>query len=59
MGVAGSMTFELTATANGSVLSYTYAVGGYVPGGLDKLADAVDQVQHGQLKRLQSYMKDK
>ncbi len=33
----------------------TYAAGGYVPGGLDKLADAVDAVLAQQVKLLKAY----
>ena len=56
MAVTGSMTFDLAPSEGGTLLSYTYAVGGFVPGGLDKLANAVDAVQLGQLKRLQAYL---
>jgi uncharacterized protein YndB with AHSA1/START domain len=53
MGVSGSLTwqFERTAAAETRV-TLTYAVGGYAPGGLDKLADVVDMVITRQLNRL-------
>ena len=57
MAVSGSMTFALSDADNGATrLHYTYAVGGYAPDGLDKLAIPVDQVQLGQLQRLQRYV---
>lgn len=57
MAVSGSMTFALSdADAGATRLHYTYAVGGYSPEGLDKLAVPVDQVQLGQLQRLQRYL---
>ena len=56
MAVTGSMIFELAPHPEGSVLRYRYAVGGYAPGGLSSLAPAVDQVQLGQLRRLQQFI---
>ena len=40
----------------GTLLNYRYAVGGYVPGGLEPLAEPVDRVQLGQLMRLQQFV---
>jgi hypothetical protein len=53
MGVSGSLTwqFERAAAAETKV-TLTYAVGGYAPGGLDKLAAVVDMVMTRQLNRL-------
>lgn len=56
MAVTGSMTFSFEPHAQGSLLKYSYRVGGYVPGGLEAMAGPVDQVQLGQLKRLQKYL---
>ena len=56
MGVAGSMTFELSPRAGGSELRYRYEVGGFTAGGLEGIAPAVDAVQLGQLQRLQAYV---
>ncbi len=57
MAVEGSMNFELKADEKGqTVLHYRYAVSGHVPGGLKGIAGPVDQVQLGQLQRLQSYI---
>ncbi|MBS0477894.1 MAG: ATPase [Proteobacteria bacterium] len=43
--VTGVMTFELTpGGAKGTTLKMTYTVGGYMPGGIDKMAEPVDNV---------------
>jgi hypothetical protein len=57
MNGAGTMDFAL-AEAEGArtTLRFRYTVGGYVPGGLDAIADAVDGVLAWQLKRLQEYL---
>lgn len=52
--LTGVMTFELTPAANGTTLKMTYAVGGYVPGGLDKMAPPVDAVLSEQLAGLKA-----
>ncbi len=54
--VNGAMDFVLEPTESGTRISYRYAVGGYLPQGLDKWADAVDQVQLGQLERLKAFL---
>lgn len=57
MAVTGSMDFVLESKQNGiTELRYRYSVGGYVPGGLENIAGPVDQVQLGQLQRLQNYL---
>jgi uncharacterized protein YndB with AHSA1/START domain len=57
MAVSGAMQFTLEAGANNTTrLVYRYAVGGYLAGGLDGLAEAVDRVQLGQLQRLARYL---
>lgn len=57
MGVNGSMTFSLSDLPGGTTqLRYRYAVGGYSPDGLEGLAQAVDQVQLGQLQRLKRFV---
>jgi hypothetical protein len=56
MGVSAVMTFELVegkdADHGKTTITLTYAVGGYAPGGLDKLAKPVDGVLAHQLARL-------
>jgi uncharacterized protein YndB with AHSA1/START domain len=59
MGISGSMDFALRADpANPemTLLQYRYVVSGYAPDGVGALAEPVDQVQLGQLKRLQAYL---
>jgi uncharacterized protein YndB with AHSA1/START domain len=57
MAVTGSMTSALAATEGGGTrLEYVYAVGGYSPDGLEGIAEPVDQVQLGQLQRLQRFV---
>lgn len=49
----GIMIFSLTEGGDGiTTLTATYKVSGHFPGGLDKLAPAVNQVLSEQLKRL-------
>ena len=55
-GVAGSMHFALTATDQGTHLTYRYSVGGYYPGGFKDISIGVDHVQLQQLKRLQAFV---
>ena len=56
LGAAGSLTFQIAESAKGSTVTMTFAVGGYSPGGLDKLADPVDTVMAHQLQLLKQYM---
>ena len=56
LGVTGSWTWQIAASGQGSTVTMTYAVGGYTPGGLDKLADAVDQVLAEQVRNLKAYI---
>jgi uncharacterized protein YndB with AHSA1/START domain len=57
MSVTGTMVYDLRpGTEGGTRLDYRYTVGGYTPDGLEALADAVDQVQLGQLRRLAAYL---
>lgn len=59
MAVTGSMSLTFEPAAVGTLLKYRYSVGGYLPGGLKPLAGPVDQVQLGQLKRLQAYLAER
>ncbi len=49
----GTLTWALKPVSNGVEIRQTYAVGGYIPGGADKLAPIVDKVLAEQLRRLQ------
>ena len=57
LATVGTMTWTVEAAkqGNGSVLTMTYAAGGYAPGGLDKLAEVVDMVLAQQVKLLKAY----
>lgn len=56
MGVEGNMTWEFDEVGNATEVTFTYAVGGFRPGGLDVLATPVDSVVADALKRLQAYI---
>lgn len=55
-GVAGSFTWQLEKAGEGTRLTFTHAAGGYVAGGLDKLADILDKVLADQVRRLEEYV---
>src|SRR5215208_1386734 len=57
LAVTGTLTWSIESAkqGGGSMLTMTYAVGGYTPGGLDKLADVVDTVVSQQVQRLKAY----
>lgn len=55
MGVNGNMTWEFSDDEEGTLVKFTYAVGGYRPGGLDSLAAPVDGVIGEALRRLKTY----
>jgi uncharacterized protein YndB with AHSA1/START domain len=56
MGVAGNMTWEFFDSGEGTSVKFTYAVGGYGPGGLEGLASPVDSVITEALQRLKAYV---
>jgi hypothetical protein len=56
MGVAGNMTWEFDDAEDGTVVTLQYAVGGYMAGGLDNIAAAVDGVLVEQMTRLASFV---
>ena len=57
MGVSGNMTWEFEEDeAGGTVLTLEYAVGGYMDGGLDAVAPAVDGVLSEAMNRLKSFV---
>ena len=55
MGVSGNMTWEFEESEAGTVVTLQYAVGGYMDGGLDNIAPAVDGVLGEAVARLRSY----
>lgn len=56
MGVAGNMTWEFDDSEEGTKVTLKYAVGGYMSGGLDSIASAVDGVLVEAMTRLKSYV---
>jgi len=59
MGVAGNMTLEFSDVEEGSTVTLQYAVGGYMPGGLDAVAPAVDAVLVEQLQSLRALLESR
>ena len=55
-GLAGSMTWELAKSDSGTKLVVTYVVGGYMSGGFEKIAPAVDAMVGGQAGRLRTFV---
>ena len=56
MGVNGNMTWEFEDADEGTRVRFTYAVGGYMAGGLEQMAGPVDGVLGEALARLKSYI---
>ena len=55
-GATGHLVWALAEKDGHATLTQTYYVGGYFPGGLDKLAGPVDGVLTQQLARLKAYV---
>ena len=55
-GVAGAMTWRLLPAASGTNLELTYSVGGFMAGGFEKIAPAVETVLREQADRLKRYV---
>ena len=56
MGVDGNMTWEFFDAEGGTRAKFTYAVGGYRPGGLGAIALPVDYVIGEALQRLKAHV---
>ena len=56
MGVSGNMTWEFDESEGSTLLTLQYAVGGYMDGGLDSVAPAVDGVLIDAMTRLKSFV---
>jgi len=56
MGLHGAMEWRLEPAEGGTRVTLHYRAGGYVPGGLEKLAPAVDGVLALQLERLAAHL---
>src|SRR5262245_56036228 len=55
-GVAGSMTWKLTGAADNTRLELSYSVGGFISGGFEKMAPAVEAMLHEQFDRLKLFV---
>lgn len=53
-GATGGLTFDIKAEGETSVLTWSYVVGGYAPGGLENWAAPVDGVLSAQLANLKT-----
>src|SRR4051812_15751694 len=54
-GIAGSMTWKLTGAPNTTRLEVSYSVGGFIQGGFEKIAPAVEAMLREQLDRLKQF----
>jgi len=55
-GVAGSMTWKLSGGSDTTRLELSYSVGGFIPGGFEKIAPAVEGMLNDQLSRLKLFV---
>jgi hypothetical protein len=58
-GVAGSLTWEFAPEGTGTRVDLVYVVGGYHPGGFEKIAPVTDKVLGEMLGRLKAYIEKK
>jgi hypothetical protein len=56
MGIDGNMTWEFEDEGEGTKVTLNYAVGGYLAGGLESVAPAVDSVLGEQMAFLKIYV---
>jgi uncharacterized protein YndB with AHSA1/START domain len=54
-GVAGTLTWKLTNGTDNTRLQLSYSVGGFIDGGFEKIAPAVESVLRVQLDRLKQF----
>jgi uncharacterized protein YndB with AHSA1/START domain len=54
-GVAGTLTWKLTSGTDNTRLQLSYSAGGFIDGGFEKIAPAVESVLRGQLDRLKLF----
>ncbi len=59
MGVYGNMTWEFDDSDEGTLVTWKYAVGGYLPQGLLQIAPAVDSVLTSQLNSLKTFIESR
>jgi uncharacterized protein YndB with AHSA1/START domain len=54
-GVAGTLTWKLTGDTDNTRIQLVYSAGGFIDGGFEKIAPAVESVLRGQLDRLKQF----
>lgn len=54
-GVAGTLTWKLTSGTENTRIQLSYSVGGFIDGGFEKIAPAVEEVLRVQLDRLKQF----
>ncbi|WP_156386412.1 SRPBCC family protein [Rhizobium sp. Leaf391] len=55
-GIDGGLTWELKPSGAGTEIRQTYAAGGYIPSGMEKMAEMLDPIFTGQASHLKSYI---
>ena len=55
-GIAGSMTWKLTSGPDNTLTELSYSIGGFIQGGFDKIAPAVESMLNEQLNRLKLFV---
>lgn len=55
-GLAGSMTWKLAGGADNTRVELSYSVGGFIEGGFEKVAPAVERMLNEQLNRLKLFV---
>ena len=55
-GIVGSMTWKLTSGPDNTLIELSYSVGGFIQGGFDKIAPAVESMLNEQLNRLKLFV---
>jgi hypothetical protein len=55
-GLAGSMTLQLTDDGHNTRVQLSYSVGGFIDGGFEKIAPAVEGMLNEQLNRLKLFV---
>ncbi|MGC2330749.1 MAG: SRPBCC family protein [Candidatus Acidiferrales bacterium] len=58
LAATGTLTFSLSPAGDGTKLDVTYAVGGYLPQGMNMLAAPVNAVVTEQVSRLRNYVEN-
>jgi len=54
-GVVGTLTWKLTGDGDHTRIQLSYSAGGFIDGGFEKIAPAVESVIRGQLDRLKQF----